>query len=109
VTSFTLDLDAQVDWTVFGVWLSLLLHTHGKRVLRVKGLLDVAGTDRPVVVHGVQHLIHPPSHLAVWPAGERRSRLVFITQDLEPDLIRRSLAAFLAALAPRTAQETVSA
>jgi G3E family GTPase len=109
VTSFTLDLDAQVDWTVFGVWLSLLLHTHGKRVLRVKGLLDVAGTDRPVVVHGVQHLIHPPSHLAVWPAGERRSRLVFITQDLEPDMIRRSLAAFLAALAPRTAQETVSA
>ena len=109
VTSFTLDLEAQVDWTVFGVWLSLLLHTHGDRVLRVKGLLDVAGAERPVVVHGVQHLIHPPSHLAAWPAGERRSRLVFITQGLEPHLIRRSIAAFLAALTPRIAQKEVGA
>lgn len=102
MASFTLDLETQVDWTVFGVWLSLLLHTHGDRVLRVKGLLDVAGTERPVVVHGVQHLIHPPTHLAAWPAGERRSRLVFITQGIAPDRIQRSLAAFLAALSPRT-------
>lgn len=109
VASFSLDLDGPMDWTVFGVWLSLLLHAHGDRVLRVKGLLDVAGTERPVVVHGVQHLIHPPTHLAAWPAGERRSRLVFITQGLAPDLIRRSLAAFLAALSPRTAQEAMNA
>ena len=105
VASFTLDLDTQVDWTVFGVWLSLLLHTHGQRVLRVKGLLDVQGAERPVVVHGVQHLIHPPEHLAAWPPGERRSRLVFITQGLAPDLIRRSLTAFLQALSPRAAPE----
>jgi G3E family GTPase len=109
VTSFTLDLASQVDWTVFGVWLSLLLHTHGDRVLRVKGLLDVAGTDRPVVVHGVQHLIHPPAHLEAWPAGERRSRLVFITQDLAPEPIRRSLQVFLDAFTPHSAQEALSA
>ncbi|QHE76184.1 CobW family GTP-binding protein [Hydrogenophaga sp. PBL-H3] len=109
VASFSLDLDGPMDWTVFGVWLSLLLHAHGDRVLRVKGLLDVAGTERPVVVHGVQHLIHPPTHLAAWPAGERRSRLVFITQGLAPDLIRRSLSAFLAALSPRTAREAMNA
>ncbi|PZO14186.1 MAG: cobalamin biosynthesis protein CobW [Burkholderiales bacterium] len=109
VASFTVDLDTQVDWTVFGVWLSLLLHTHGDRVLRVKGLLDVAGTERPVVVHGVQHLIHPPTHLAAWPAGERRSQLVFITQDIAPDLIRRSLAAFLAVLSPRASPEVLVA
>jgi G3E family GTPase len=109
VASFTLDLDTQVDWTVFGVWLSLLLHTHGDRVLRVKGLLDVAGTERPVVVHGVQHLIHPPTHLLAWPAGERRSQLVFITQGIAPDLIRRSLAVFLAALSPSTLPEALVA
>lgn len=95
VASFTLELEHGVDWTVFGVWLSLLLHTHGQRVLRVKGLLHVQGAERPVVVHGVQHLIHPPEHLPAWPPGERRSRLVFITQGIAPDLIRRSLAAFL--------------
>ena len=98
VASFTLDLDTQVDWTVFGVWLSLLLHTHGQRVLRVKGLLDVQGAERPVVVHGVQHLIHPPEHLAAWPPGERRSRLVFIAQGVAPDAIRHSLMVFLNAL-----------
>jgi G3E family GTPase len=98
VASFTLDLDTQVDWTVFGVWLSLLLHTHGQQVLRVKGLLNVQGAERPVVVHGVQHLIHPPEHLSAWPPGERRSRLVFIAQGVAPDAIRRSLTAFLNAL-----------
>lgn len=98
VASFTLDLDTQLDWTVFGVWLSLLLHTHGQRVLRVKGLLNVQGAERPVVVHGVQHLIHPPEHLAAWPPGERRSRLVFIAQGVAPDAIRRSLTVFLNAL-----------
>jgi G3E family GTPase len=101
IFSFVLDIDRKVDWTVFGVWLTLLLNTHGDRVLRVKGLLDVAGSDTPVVVHGVQHLIHPPSHLPSWPEGLRRSRLVFILRDLEPSAIERSFVVFQQALANR--------
>jgi G3E family GTPase len=48
----------------------------------------------PVVIHGVQHLIHPPVHLEGWPDPDRRSRIVFIVRGLEQSLIERSLAAF---------------
>jgi G3E family GTPase len=87
---------------MFGIWLTMLLNRHGERVLRVKGLLNVAGCTAPVAVHGVQHLVHPPLHLAAWPDSDRRSRLVFIVDGLERAAIERSLGAFLGA-SPRLA------
>ena len=72
----------------------MLLHTHGEKVLRVKGILNVAGTEAPVVVNGVQHVVHPPIHLAAWPSEDRRSHIVFIVDDLAQEAIERSLAAF---------------
>ena len=94
IHSFTLSFDGALDWTAFGIWLTMLLHTHGERVLRVKGILNVAGTEAPVVVNGVQHVVHPPIHLAAWPGDDRRSHIVFIVDGLEQDAIERSLAAF---------------
>ena len=61
----------------------------------MKGVLDVEGVDHPVVVHGVQHVFHPPAALPAWPEGERRSRLVMITRDLGRDAVERTLRAFL--------------
>ena len=87
-------LDDPIDWTAFGLWLTMLLHVHGNRILRVKGLLNVAGSDTPVVVNGVQHLVHPPFHLPRWPGPDRRTRLVFITEGLQPTALGASLAAF---------------
>ena len=92
--TFTLRPGRALDWTAFGTWLTLLLHTHGARILRIKGLLDVAGSDTPVVVNGVQHLVHPPYHLDEWPDGERGSRLVFITTGIGREEVEASLAAF---------------
>ena len=105
VASLSLVFDA-VDWTVFGLWLSMLLHRHGGTILRVKGLLAVAGTDGPVAIHGVQHLVHVPQHLPAWPeGGDRRSRLVVITRGLAPHAIERSMTAFgLLPTAPAIAQ-----
>lgn len=94
LSSFSLVIDEAVDWTAFGVWLSALLHRHGDRVLRVKGLLNVAGSEAPVAIHGVQQLVHVPVHLSAWPDDDHRSRLVFITRGLEPEAISRSLRAF---------------
>lgn len=94
VSSFTLSFETPLDWTVFGVWLTLLLDAHGERVLRVKGLLNIVGSETPVVVHGVQQLIHPPIHLDSWPGEDRRSRLVFITRGLDARTVERSLALF---------------
>ncbi len=89
-----LTLDEAIDWTAFGLWLTMLLHVHGNRILRVKGLLRLADSDTPVVINGVQHLVHPPFHLARWPDDDRRSRLVFITEGLAVDALRESLAVF---------------
>jgi G3E family GTPase len=97
VSSFSLRIAGTVDWTAFGVWLSALLHRHGSNVLRVKGLLNVPDAQGPIVLHGVQNMIHPPVHLDEWPDSDHASRLVFIVQDLEPERIRRSLLLFLSA------------
>jgi G3E family GTPase len=104
IRAFTLTFDGQLDWTAFGIWLTMLLHARGEDILRVKGILDVAESETPVVIHGVQHVVHPPIHLEGWPGGERRSRLVFITRDISKADIERSLAAFnrLAARLVRT-------
>lgn len=99
IAAFVLEVEDRVDWTVFGLWLTLLLHSRGDDVLRVKGLLRVAGVDTPVVVQGAQHIVHAPSHLDAWPDGDRRSRLVFITRRIGRAEIERSFAAFQAAFA----------
>src|SRR5205823_2912582 len=67
VRTLALSIDEPVDWTRFGVWLTLLLNRHGEALLRVKGILNVADTVAPVAVHAVQHLVHTPRHLDGWP------------------------------------------
>jgi len=94
IHAFCLSYEQPIDWNAFGVWLTMLLNRHGNDVLRVKGMLNVATHSGPVVIHGVQHLIHPPDHLPEWPDEDHSSRIVFIVRGLSRDLIERSLAAF---------------
>ncbi len=94
VTSLSLALDEPLDWTAFGIWLSMLLNRHGNDVLRVKGILNVQGSAAPVFINAVQHIVHPPQHLERWPTDDRRSRIVFIVRGIETRLLRRSLAVF---------------
>jgi G3E family GTPase len=93
VNAFAVVFDQPLDWTAFGVWLTMLLQARGQDVLRVKGLLDVGGPG-PLLVNGVQHVVHAPAHLDAWPDDDRRSRLVFIARDSEPSLVEDSLRAF---------------
>ncbi len=94
VSAFAMIVDRPIDWTSFGLWLTMLLNRHGTDVLRVKGILNVAGWDRPVAIHGVQHLVHPPEHMKAWPDKDRRSRIVFIVKGLDREAIERSLSVF---------------
>jgi G3E family GTPase len=94
IHSFCVTTEVALDWTAFGVWLTLLLHRHGDKVLRVKGLLNIVGVAAPVVINGVQHMMHPPVHLSRWPDDDRRSRIVFIVQGLAQAVIEESLAVF---------------
>jgi G3E family GTPase len=93
IRSLALTFTQPLDWIAFSVWLSMLLHAHGEAVLRVKGLLNV-GAAGPVVLNGVQHILHPPEHLAAWPGADQRSHLVFILHALDPEAIKTSLQAF---------------
>lgn len=93
VHAFSLILDDEIDWTAFGVWLTMLLQARGEHILRVKGLLNTGG-DGPLLLNGVQHVVHPPVHLDAWPDDDRRSRLVFIARGARREDVERSLAAF---------------
>jgi G3E family GTPase len=98
IQPFCLFLDEQLDWTAFGIWLTMLLQARGGDLLRVKGLLNVGGSGvdstGPLLLNGVQHVVHPPEHLDGWPDDDRRSRVVFIGRGLERDAVERSLLAF---------------
>jgi G3E family GTPase len=99
--AFCLFLDEQLDWAAFGIWLTMLLQARGQDLLRVKGLLNAGGpgvdSTGPLLLNGVQHVVHPPEHLDAWPDGDRRSRIVFIGRGLERETVERSLLAFNAA------------
>ena len=94
IHTFSMNFDEPLDWTAFGIWLTMLIHRHGQDVLRIKGLLNVKGAGAPVLINAVQHVVHPPMHLGAWPDADRRSRLVFIVRDLDRARIEASLAAF---------------
>ncbi|MGI9335637.1 MAG: CobW family GTP-binding protein, partial [Gammaproteobacteria bacterium] len=94
VSSFCVKVGRELDWTAFGVWMTMLLNRHGDRVLRIKGLLNVAGVSGPVLINAAQHIVHPPSHLDRWPTDERSTRIIFIVRDLDCERIRASLETF---------------
>ena len=73
---------ASPDWERFDAWFRRVRIEGGERLLRAKGLIGVPGQPGPVVVQGVQHVLHPPVALPSWPGGDRRSRLVLITDGL---------------------------
>jgi G3E family GTPase len=91
VRTFCLRFAEPVEWQAFADALQALIDRHGQDLLRVKGVLNVVGEAAPVVVHGVQHLFHPPVTLPAWPDSDRSSRLVFITRDLDHEIIARAL------------------
>jgi G3E family GTPase len=82
IGSFCLTFDAPLDWDAFHRWMAAVRANWADRLLRVKGVLDVAGENRPLVIHGVHDTFHPPTLLAAWPDGPRRSQVVFIARDL---------------------------
>jgi G3E family GTPase len=104
IRALCLEFDRPLPWDGLSTFLEMLAMTRGAALLRMKGILDLEGEDRPVAVHGVQHLFHTPTRLAAWPVGEPRcSRLVFVLRDLDPEVVRQGLSAFLDSARPRAA------
>ena len=77
------------------LFMELLKSYHGANMLRMKGIVKVSDDPaRPVVLHGVQHVFHPPVRLAAWPDGDERTRLVFIVKDIDKPMIEGLFRAF---------------
>ena len=93
VASFVLEWSDPIAWPTFSRAMETLIALRGPDLLRVKGLLDVAGCRGPVVVQYVQHLAHPPVELQEWPDGDRGSRVVFITRKIAEREVRDLFAA----------------
>lgn len=91
ITAFCMTRDEPIDWEAFVAWIRILIGQHGERLLRIKGILNIAGRDKPIAVHGVQHMFHDPAELAAWPDDDRRSKIVFITRDLDRSVIEDKL------------------
>ncbi|HEX9462347.1 MAG TPA: GTP-binding protein [Alphaproteobacteria bacterium] len=94
IRAHCLTLDEPLDWESFSLWLGSLASGYGEKLLRVKAILNIQGEPTPVAVHGVQHMFHPPARLPGWPDDDRRSKLVFITRDMERSFLEESLAAY---------------
>ncbi|MCL5961985.1 MAG: GTP-binding protein [Chloroflexi bacterium] len=94
VSSHCIIAEKPLNWQMFGIWLTFLLHRHGQRILRVKGLLNLGDGRGPLLVQGVQHVIHAPRHLKAWPDNDQRSRIVFVVRDLDPQNLEESLHVF---------------
>ncbi|MBN8914252.1 MAG: GTP-binding protein [Rhizobiales bacterium] len=96
IRAFTLATDAAIPASTLDLFLELLRGTHGAKLLRMKGIVKLSEEpDTPVVIHAVQHVMHPPARLAGWPDDDHRSRLVMIVRDLDPKVIARLFNAFL--------------
>jgi G3E family GTPase len=101
IRAFCITRERPISWNALSGWLDSLASMRGDDLLRVKAIVAIADRpDQPVVLHGVQHVFHPPVLLPAWPDGDRRTRIVFITRDLPQQTIEQSLTAFEEADAP---------
>ncbi len=96
IRTFVLEAEGPLDFMIFNAWLETLLATQGANVLRIKGILNVKDVDRPIAIHGVQHVFHPPTALAGWDGLEHISKLVFITRNLSEAAVRATFSAHFA-------------
>ncbi|MEW6591068.1 MAG: GTP-binding protein [Pseudomonadota bacterium] len=94
IAAFSVVLDAPLDRWGLQSALSMLTAFRAEHLLRFKAIVKLAGEDKPVVLHGVQHVLYPEVQLDAWPDDDHRSRFVFIVRDLDPVFVAKLLADF---------------
>lgn len=91
IQAFCYQLEKPVSLRSIELWLDALLPHLGHQLLRLKAILNVEGFPGPMVIHGVQQLLHPTAVLTKWPSDDRQSKLVFITDELTAQQLEVSL------------------
>lgn len=81
-------LNSPLPRSTFNLAFQLLTFNPEAEILRVKGIICLEDQpERPLVIHGVQHMFHQPVELKAWPSQDRRSRLVMITRNIDPKIV----------------------
>ncbi len=101
IRSYSILHDEPIDPMAINMFIDLLRSTHGEKLLRMKAIVALTDRpDKPLVLHGVQSIFHPPVRLPAWPEGsDRKTRLVLITKDLSESYVRDLFGAFTGKLA----------
>ncbi len=96
IRSYSILHDEPIDPMAINMFVDLLRSTHGEKLLRMKAIVALTDRpDKPLVLHGVQSIFHPPVRLPAWPDGsDRKTRLVLITRDLSESYVRDLFGAF---------------
>ena len=95
IRAYCVTRDHPISSEGFTRWLTMVSGMRGDDLLRVKGILNIAEhPSRPMVIHGVQHIFHPPQILDRWPSDDHRTRIVFITRDIDKEEIDHTLSVF---------------
>jgi G3E family GTPase len=95
VQAFVFTRSEPVSWPGLAFALELLISQRGENLLRIKGIVNARESEKPLAIHGVQHVFHPPAPLDNWPDDDHSTRIVFITRDLERHVIEQMLAGVL--------------
>jgi G3E family GTPase len=101
IRAFTFSTDTPIPGATFEMFIDLVRSLHGPKLLRLKGIVKIAESpDQPLVIHGVQHVMHPPARLERWPDADQRTRIVVIARDLAPEAVTKLFDAFVNRPAP---------
>ncbi|WP_265975571.1 CobW family GTP-binding protein [Brucella intermedia] len=90
ISAVAYTVNEPIPASLFDVWLETLMVLRGPNILRMKGIINVVGAPAPFVLHGVQHIFHPPVLLKDWPSDDRRSRIVLIGRDLTDEFLQQT-------------------
>lgn len=94
IHSFSVIIDTPIPLAGLQAALEMLVSFRSEYLLRFKAIVNLAGHDRPTVLHGVQHVLYPETELDAWPSDDHRSRFVFIVRDLAPEFVAKVLEDF---------------
>lgn len=88
ITTVSITAEQAVNLFAFNEWITNLLQTKGKDILRMKGILNVHGYNQKFVLHGV-HMIFDGERSSDWESSKRISKLVFIGINLNEKELRQ--------------------
>jgi G3E family GTPase len=88
IHSFCLRSEEPINPEQFELFIEFLRQIYGVHMLRVKGIICLSDNlEKPMIIHGVQHVFHPAVRLDHWPTDDHSTRIVFILYDFKAEFI----------------------